>query len=422
MVLEIRLSNFFSIKDEITIDFRGANLRSRLAQNLSDHVFEFNKTSVLKALAFYGANASGKSNIIKAIRFCILMIINSHNHNEDAVFNFLPFKFDGYSEKPSKFFIHFVLQGVEYKYSFELNRNQILKESLVFYPNGRVTKIFERNEEAGETKKEKYSFGKFIKRPFDVAESTSVKTLFVSRASQMDREIPKNVFSFFKEKFRFTPILLSEQEIEYYFEKYKKEFLTGVRIADSDIVDIKLEKNIIPVKNDEITNGEIAETTTSASTKLEERIGFFSYHKRDTNLKFDFLAEESAGTRRLFLLLLTVLDVANNNKILLVDEIENSLHPQIVEYIVNLFYKSKYAQLLFTTHNTYLLDLKKIRKDQIYFCNKREDASTEVYSLYDFSDFRDTMDVEKAYLLGRFGAIPFLDDSKENLKILVHEQ
>ncbi len=105
---------------------------------------------------------------------------------------------------------------------------------------------------------------------------------------------------------------------------------------------------------------------------------------------------------------------------MLIDELETNLHPYIVDFIIKLFHKSNKAQLIYATHNTNLLDLKKLRKDQIYFCNKKEDASTEVYSLYDYSDFRDTMDVEKAYLQGRFDAIPFMNDSDENLEKLIH--
>jgi AAA15 family ATPase/GTPase len=119
--------------------------------------------------------------------------------------------------------------------------------------------------------------------------------------------------------------------------------------------------------------------------------------------------------------MLTILDVIKNNKILLVDEIEMSLHTKIVEYIIELFNASKSAQLIYSTHNTNLLNLDKLRKDQIYFVNKKEDGSTDLYSLFDYKDFRDTMDVEKAYLQGRFDAIPYINDTFENLKSLLNE-
>jgi AAA15 family ATPase/GTPase len=117
--------------------------------------------------------------------------------------------------------------------------------------------------------------------------------------------------------------------------------------------------------------------------------------------------------------MLTVIDIVKNNKILLIDEIETSLHSKIVEYIVELFHASNSAQIIYTTHNTNLLNLDKLRKDQIYFVNKRDDGSSDLYSLFDYKDFRDTMDVEKAYLQGRFDAIPYIDDSLDNLKTLI---
>src|SRR5690554_2434247 len=101
MVLEIRLQNFFSIKDEINFDFRAANIKSANARSLADNVFSHKTTDILKTLVMYGANASGKSNVIRAIRFCNSMIFESHMHNENTTFNFSPFKFDGYSHKPS---------------------------------------------------------------------------------------------------------------------------------------------------------------------------------------------------------------------------------------------------------------------------------------------------------------------------------
>lgn len=109
--------------------------------------------------------------------------------------------------------------------------------------------------------------------------------------------------------------------------------------------------------------------------------------------------------------MLAVIDIVKNNKILLIDEIENSLHSKIVEYIIELFHISNSAQIIFTTHNTNLLNLNKLRKDQIYFVNKKEDGSSDLYSLFDYKDFRDNMDLEKAYLQGRFDAVPYIDNS-----------
>ena len=119
--------------------------------------------------------------------------------------------------------------------------------------------------------------------------------------------------------------------------------------------------------------------------------------------------------------MLAIMDVIINNKILLIDEIEDSLHPKIVEYIIQLFNISDSAQLIFTTHNTNLLDLDKFRKDQIWFVNKEGNGATDLYSLYDYSDFRENMNLEKAYLQGRFDSIPIIDDSLQSLNSLIND-
>ncbi len=418
MVLEIRLSNFFSIKDEITIDFRAANIKSANARALKNNLFEQDGTDVLKTLMIYGANASGKSNVIKAIRFCNSLVFESHNHNEDTRFNFQPFKFDGFTGKPSSYFIRFILDEIEYEYAFSLNQKQILTESLYFYPKGRIKEIFSRNELVGKTKKEKYNFTDVINRPMDVAENTSNKTLFISRASQMDREIPKAVFNYFHKTFILNYIGFGVSAVERFGLINKDQLIEALKIADSDIVDVSIKTLKRPTKS---IQANLTENTASVEDAVQDILQIKTFHKNHPNIPFDFLTEESQGTIKLFFIMLTLIHVVENNKILLIDEIEESLHPNIIKYIFNLFRAGSKAQLLCTTHNTIFLNLKEFRKDQIYFTNKKEDGSTDLYSLYDFSDFRDTMDLEKAYFQGRFDAVPYIDDSVEYLKELLNE-
>ncbi|MCD6544847.1 MAG: ATP-binding protein [Flavobacteriaceae bacterium] len=413
MVLEIRLSNFFSINDEVVLDLRAGNINTAKSKSLSNNIFKYDDIEVLKTVAIYGANASGKSNIIRTIRFCNAMVYESHKHNENTIFNFRKFKFKGYINKPSTYFIRFVANKIEYKYSFSLNRTEILTEKLYYYPNGRKAKIFERDEKAGETKKEKYSFGtSVIKRPFDVAESTSNKTLFISRASQMDREIPKIVFNFFNQSFILNYLSYSTKHADSLIKVYKNQLLRALQLADSDIIDFK---QTLRKKKSKNLNVNLDTEETSFNETIMESLEIKTYHKFSPKVAFDFLSEESDGTRKLFFIMLTILDVVKNNKVLLIDEIEDSLHPKIIEYIIEIFKASKESQLIFSTHNTNLLDLNKLRKDQIWFVNKKDDGGSDLYSLYDYSDFRDTMDVEKAYLQGRFDSIPIIDDSKEKI-------
>ncbi len=417
MVLEIRISNFFSIRDEIVLDFRAANIKSANAVALANNIFEQNKTNILKTIAIYGANASGKSNIIKAIRFCHAMVFESHLHNENTIYSFQPFKFNGYENKPSNYFIRFESNGLEYEYAISLSRQSILTESLYYYPKGRITKIFTRDERLGKTKKEKYSFGDQIKRPMDVAENTSNKTLYISRASQMDREIGKEIFNYFHSQFILDYVGFGASAIESLSNQNRQQLVEAIKIADSDIVDVKIKVLKKPGKH---FKADAKTMTLTVEDVVQDYLQIKTYHKTSPSIAFDFLSEESQGTIKLFFIMLTILDVVKNNKLLLIDEIEDSLHPKIIDYLFNIFRTGDKAQLLCTTHNTRYLDLKKVRKDQIYFANKRFDGSTDLYSLYDYSDFRDTMDLEKAYLQGRFDAVPIVNDSQEKIKTLLH--
>lgn len=409
MIVEIKLSNFFSVMDEVVLDMRAANIQNKKSKELEENTFSYQKGRLLKTVAIYGANASGKSSIVKAIRACVGMIINSHNHNENTVFPFAPFKFGG-ADKLSSFFIRFNIDGVEYEYSFKMTQTQIVKEELYYYPNGRRSKVFSRDESLGPDKRKVYDFRDAIARPMDVVANTSLKTLFVSRASQMGREVAQKVFRFFYENFildfyNYNPLLLGRL-----LEENKDQLLSVLHIADSDIVNVSSKHELKPYTTavfDPLNNNTILSMDDIQKTQLI----ITTYHKNNPAVPFDFNTEESDGTQRLFFMMLTILDIVKNNKILLVDEIERSLHTRLVEYIISLFNRSGSAQLIYTTHNTYLLDNSKVRKDQVYFTNKRVDGSTDLYSLYDYKDFRDTMDIEKAYLQGRFDAIPYINDS-----------
>lgn len=173
MILKIEFENFFSIKDRVRIDFRAANINTALARELGHNVMVWNGVPILKSVGLFGPNASGKSNVMKAINFCCRMILDSHLYNEGTVFNFEPFKFDGWQDKSSKFLIDFVCDNIEYEYSFELTKERILSESLYHYPVGRRAKVFVREANG------KYSFGTGVfAKPLDVVLNTSEKICF----------------------------------------------------------------------------------------------------------------------------------------------------------------------------------------------------------------------------------------------------
>ena len=383
MVLLFRLNNIFSFRDETTLDFQAAKIQTEKGKALSGNMFPAAGGQVLKSVSVFGANASGKSNVMKGIHACVDMIRTSHTYNENTIFAVAPFKFDGYDKKPSSFFVRFIIDGIEYEYSFSMTRTEILTENLFYYPKGRRSLVFSRNESKGPDKKNIYEFKQAIKRPMDVAANTSRKTLFISRASQMDRDIAKRVFRFFSED-----VVLDYKEsampIDSFMKTRKEQILEILNTADSDIVDIRIQGNALK-----------------------------TFHRGNPDIAFDFDTEESEGTKTLFQMMLSMIDIIRNGRTLLIDEIDTSLHPHLVEYIINLFNNSDNAQLIYTTHNTHLLNTDFQRRDQVYFVNKREDGCSDLYSLYEFKDFRDTFDMEKAYLQGRFDAVPYL--SRPNL-------
>lgn len=392
MVLRIELSNFFSIRDLLSIDFRAANIHTRLAGELRDNVMEWSGMNVLKTIGLFGPNASGKSNIIKAIRFCWSLILHSIDSNVGTVFDFAPFKFNGYDNQPSSFLIDFVIDGIEYEYSFTLTRTAILDEALYYYPKGRRARVFTRHG----IQPPKYTFGEgLITRPLDVVTNTSDKNLFLTRASSMNREIAQRVYRYFLDDLLPGIQTSDVQSNTDNFNAYKPLILRALSICDTDIVDIKINK----------ANGH-----------------FVTYHKENPTLPFDLLTEESDGTIKLFRILLNLLDVVKHGKTLLLDEFDSSLHIRLADFIIDLVHASKASQLLFTSHSTNLIDIHRFRKDQIAFVNKRSNASTEVYSLFDYKDFRDNMDAEKAYIQGRFDAVPHVESSVSGLKSLLKEK
>lgn len=420
MLIKISVTNFFSIKEQITVDFTAARINTSGARELSDNIFTVGKGTFLKSIGIFGPNASGKSSIFKAITFCHRLVIFSHINNDVSPFNYEPFKFDGFEKKPSEFSISFICDKIEYEYSFSLNKSGIISESLYYYPGKKRARIFTRNEEKDNTKNEIYSFGDghFV-RPYDVAESTGCKTLFISRAAQMNRELAKKIHKYFYTELYVGIPKVPDTYVETKFNRYKPILLEALKMADSDIVDIEIKKERVtfPAPEAYLTIGKNV-ISSIPTVESDVVIRFLTIHKRSPDVRFDLVSEESSGTVHLFYLLIILLDVCRKGKTLIVDEFDFSFHTEITDFILKMVHASDNAQILFTSHNTNLIDVKKFRRDQICFTNKKEDGSTDFYSLYDFKDFRENMDAEKGYLQGRFDAVPYTAASIETIKKL----
>ena len=200
----------------------------------------------------------------------------------------------------------------------------------------------------------------------------------MTRASSMNREFARKLYQYFLGTFLLGIVPLSDSSIEELFIKNKEIVLEALNVCDSDICNIEIKK--------EKFNPSLIEKESPVQFQEVEIVKFLTYHKLAPHIPFDMQTEESNGTRQLFGVLLRLLDVVRNKKTLMIDEFDISLHTLLADFILDLIHASPKSQLLFTSHNTNLIDTNRLRKDQIVFVNKKDDGSTEVYSLYDFKE------------------------------------
>lgn len=378
MIISLRLKNFFSLRDDAVLDFTADMSSRRERDSLPENLIDFKGDKFVNILGLFGANASGKSNIIKGIDFCRTLVLTSHLNNLGDRFDFEPFKFD--KGQPSEFYINFVTEGIEYEYSFSIQDNRILSEELYYYPNKRKARIFQRKESS------LYTYGKgAIARPTEIEANTGPQTLFISRASSMNRPTAQIIYRFFMEgmttNFENTDLsLLSPSD----FEGNKAMLLKALEVSDSDIVDISLTK------------------TKTGIPMLQ------SFHRENPSIPFDFIKEESEGTIRLIGLLLLLLRNQAESSTVFMDEFDLKLHLHLAEFILDMVRASRGRQLVFTSHNPALIDSRKLRNEQIVFVTKTSDGNSEFVPLSDYEGISKIGDLQKAYLQGRFDAIPYI--------------
>ena len=228
----------------------------------------------------------------------------------------------------------------------------------------------------------------------------------------MNREIAQKLYRYFMNQFLLGLVNVNEMMVLDSFNTYKKVILKALEICDTDITDIEARKEQIYAP---------AAVLGQVEVKLVDVLKFKTFHRNQKDVMFDMDMEESDGTRKLFQILIRLLDVVKNKKSIMMDEFDMGLHTRLADFILDLIHASESSQLLFTSHNTNLIDVKRLRRDQIVFVNKSEQGATEVYSLYDFKDFRENMDAEKGYIQGRFDAVPYVDSSVSSIKQLLED-
>lgn len=378
MIISLKLKNFYSLRDEAVIDFTADNISRKKNNPLDENLISFNGDSFVNIIGMFGSNASGKSNIIKAIAFCRNLVLTSHLNNEGDKFDFEPFKFQ--PDSPSEFSVRFVTSGIEYEYSFEIFNGKITSENLFHYPKNRKSRVFSRENTI------LYSHRKgTIIRPTEVEANTGPRTLFLSRASSMNRPIAQQVYRFFLNEMSIdTGVFDLSSFTRSDFNQYKDLLLKAFEVSDSDIIDLSLSEGI------------------DGQNRL------LSFHQENPALPFDFEKEESEGTKRLFMLLLLFIRKATVGATIFLDEFDLKLHLRLSELILDVIRASKGAQLLFTSHNPALINTNKLRKDQIIFVTKQANGNSEFVPLADYDNISKTLDVQKAYIQGRFDAVPYV--------------
>lgn len=421
MLIEFSVTNFRSIFERQTLNMAASTYFKELESlntfipDRDDHV-----PRLLRSTVLYGPNASGKSTLIQALQFVKWQVLNSQKESQagDEI-DVVPFKLTAASRAAdSEFEVTFVEQGVRYEYGFSCNRECFTEEWLIAYPLGRAQKWFHRVFDA-EVGKDAYKFStSFLggRQRHTWATQTRRNALFLSTAIQLNNEQLKPAFDWFKSRLRVI------DSIDGFSASYtlkrcsddadRSRIVAFMNSADLSITDIRVKETsfsaeLLPKDMPASVRDEIVKDM-AGKKMVEPRFFHKDVNAQDT-VEFDE-SEESDGTRALFALAGPWLDVLENERVLVVDELDTSLHPLLVHHLVKrLHHEGTKAQLIFTTHDTTLLSQKLLRRDQVWFMEKDDKSSTRLYPLSDFSP-RDNEAIERGYLNGRYGGIPFLKD------------
>jgi hypothetical protein len=411
MLIEFRVTNFRSIRGEQTLSMVAAKDSSHATTNITPTGLPA-IPNVTRSAVVYGANAAGKSNLMAALAFMREVVaISATQLVEGQRFNCQPFKLNKQSAKaPSEFELTFLIDGIRYQYGFKLNCERVVEEWLLVYKTAKAQQWFRRTIKGS---KDAYEFSvHFTGKRKLWEESTRANALFLSTATQLNSELLRPVFLWITQGmnviragmqplFDFTIAMAKDAA-------GKGELLRFLEAADLSIIDFSLELKKMQEVGVSFGPGKLPAQTIQEVEKPFVRF----VHRSDKELASFEMHEESLGTQRLFAFAGPILDVLHNGRALAVDELDGSLHPLMVRYLVKLFHSelNKHgAQLIFTTHDTSLLDQSLFRRDQIWFVEKDRSQATRLYPMTDFSP-RKNEALERGYLAGRYGALPFLSD------------
>ncbi len=424
MLVEFRFKNYRSFRDEAVLSMEAVGLSS-----FRNCLIEYNNMKLLPGVAIYGKNGGGKSNVIRAFWLGVQFIRNAQRmQHERSTVPVVPFTLNDYSlNEPTEFEFDYIVDGVKYWYSFAATREKIVREELFHAPKGQRAQVFVREGQ-------KFSFTEDRAKRKLISETVAQNQLFFSVACTMNDAICVRAMRWFREEIFFSRDYtdIPTQLLEYYNDSnmlkaisdYAKTADFGIDEMQFEIENKEMSENFdIP---DEIPDGMkaaltsfiqiLSQTSNNSESKLKmSQVKAKAKHKGinsngEQGLFSLELGDESDGTRKLMSIAPAIESALNKGGVLLVDELERELHPMLVNFIIAKFQSKKSnpngAQIIFTTHNTELMNLEFMRKDQIYFADKRrKDGSSELYSVTDFNT-KTSDNIRKSYLVGKYGATP----------------
>lgn len=418
MLLKFKLENFKSYLDEQIFTMERSSDRI-----LENHVIGDSENEALKFSAIYGANASGKTNLLEAIQYFQYLITTSKMLEVNDSLLYEPHKLS--PDRGTTLGLLFLKNNIKYYYEIKLNSKNILEEKLYYYKD-RQNIIFERTDISNIK----------INREFEseftqmIDKTLNNKLFLTTIAAWSDNDHIKNVTQFIKEDLiiitKFDNSNLLEYTSSLYTEgneQFKNKFLKifkdfglknlqdiNVQIDERDILDEE-SANLMPDRIQSIFS-EIDQVLQNKGLKRSNSKRFdikFKYEYEDSQYFID-LYNESRGVIKLYELLGMFFTIIKEDKVLFIDEIECSIHPMVLSEILKLFtQESSHSQLVFTTHNEMFLDLSKLRRDEIWFVEKDDDITSRLYSLWDIKGVRKNENIKLGYYNKRYGAHPDID-------------
>jgi AAA15 family ATPase/GTPase len=419
-LLQFTVGNFLSFCDKKTFSMKASSIQDDPRSN----VVVQNRYKLLRTAAVYGANSSGKSNLIRAFTAMGEMVLMSIKLNDSDLLNYRPFLLSNETkEAPTHFEIVYVEDSKRIRYGFEYTLTEIVAEWLFMKESTHAEKpLFIRTREGIGIVDADFPEG------IDLEEKTNDNRLFLSLVAQLGGTISKQIMQWFKYGYStisgleslgyaaFTKNMFLNNRAEC------KEALAFFKKLQLGFQDVSTEMREVDAHTFDKAPDEIKNLLNKLKGKkqMEVLTKHHVYNKAGKIVGeeiFSLENDESAGTNKIFELSGPIFDTLAKGTVLIVDELDAKMHPLISQYVVDLFNNpdtNPYcAQLIFTTHDTHLLSSKSLRRDQIWFTEKDKQECTDLYTIMDIrlpdgTKPRNDSNYERNYINGRYGAIPYI--------------